>query len=437
MDKWLRNTNVVRVIALMIGILLWVVVHMEETSVPGTTSLTNREETINNVAITKKYDESLYYISSISPSNVQVILRGKESIVKKVTTSNNYTVELDMTKVGKGEHDLALTPVGFPSSLDDVEIIPRTVHVIIEEQQKKEVPVVINVKGTPAAGHKAGQPIIKPNKVYVTAPTSRLSEIDTVQGEVSVDKADSAVTKQVKLQAYDKNGKQLTVDMNPQVVDVEIPITSPFQTIPLQIKITGEPMKGFAIASIVQNPDKVTVYGTQDVVNKMEFYQGPQLNLQNINATKEFTLDIPLTNTIKQVDPAKVTVQVEIVPSETKAFENIPIMIIGQNDGFNTKVITPDTGKINIALEGAPAIMEALKPQDVQAIVDVSNLPPGQHVISVTLNLPSFVKKGALQDIKATVEISEKTPASAGPTSVPTVPTPSESQGAKPTTSTR
>ncbi|MBP1996819.1 CdaR family protein [Paenibacillus eucommiae] len=414
MDKWLRNTNVVRVVALVIGILLWVVVHMEESSAPGTTSLSNREETINNVAITKKYDESLFYISSIEPSNVQVILSGKESLVKKVTTSNTYRVELDLTKVGKGEHDLALIPVGFPSSLV-VEVVPRTVHVVIEELQKKEVPVVINVTGTPAEGLKAGQPIIKPNKVYVTAPTSRLNEIETVRGEVSVDKANAAVTKEVRLQAFDADGKEVQVVMNPQVVDVEIPITSPFQTIPLQIKLVGEPAKGFAIASVVQNTDKVTVYGAQDVVDKMEFYQGPQVNIQGINETKEYTLDIPLTNKITQVDPSKVTVQVEIVPSVTKELENIPITIIGQNDGFNTRVSVPESARINITVEGAPDIIEQIKAQDVQAIVDVSNLPPGQHEINVSLNLPSFVKKGILQDIKTTVEISEKTPKSAGP----------------------
>jgi YbbR domain-containing protein len=414
MDKWLRNTNVVRIVALILGILLWVVVHMEENSVTGTNPLSNREETINNVAITKKYDESLYYISSINPSNVQLIVRGKDSDVKKVTASHNYTVELDLTKVGKGEHDLALTPVGFPSTLV-VDIIPRTVHVVIEEKQKKEVPVVINVKGTPASGLKAGQPIIKPNKVYISAPTSRLNEIETVRGEVSVDKAESAVTKQVKLLAYDKNGREVAVDMNPQVVDVEVPITSPFQTIPLQLKITGEPSKGFAIASVVQNPDKVTVYGSQDTVNKMEFYQGPELNLQDVNASKEYTLDIPIMDKTTQVDPAKVTVQVEIVPSVTKAVENVPITIIGQNDGFNTKVITPNNGKVNITVEGAPKIIESLKVQDVQAIVDVSNLPPGQHEVSISLNLPSFVKKGPLQDIKVTVEISAKAASTTAP----------------------
>jgi YbbR domain-containing protein len=204
------------------------------------------------------------------------------------------------------------------------------------------------------------------------------------------------------------------------VVDVEVPITSPFQTIPLQLKITGEPLKGYAIASIVQTPDKVTVYGKQDVVDKMEFYQGPVLNLQNVNASNEYSLDIPLlADKITQVDPAKVSVQVEIVPSVTKALENIPITIVGQNDGFNTKVITPDTGKINITVEGAPGIIDAIKAQDVQAIVDVSNLPPGEHQVIVSFNLPSFVKKGAIQDVAATVEISSKAQASTGPSASP------------------
>ncbi|MCD1260397.1 hypothetical protein B5M42_016480 [Paenibacillus athensensis] len=414
MDKWLRNTNVVRVVALVIGILLWVVVHMEESTVSENSPLGTREETINNVAITKKYDESRFYISSMDPSNVQIILRGKASSVKKVTTSNNYTIELDLTHVGKGQHDLALNAVGIPSDLE-VQIIPRTVHVAIEEQQKKEVPVVIQVTGTPAAGLKAGQPIIKPNKVYITAPTSRLDEIEEVRGEVSVEGAQSAVTKQVRLTAADKNGKELALDMTPQVVDVEIPITSPFQTIPLQLKVEGEPAKGFAIASIVQTPDKVTVYGTQDDVDKLEFYQGPQLNLQDIKESKEYSLDVPLRNKVTQVDPAKVNVKVEVVPSVTKAFENIPVTIIGQNETFNTKVILPESGKVNVSLEGAPDLMDALKAQDVQAIVDVSNLPPGQHELSVTLNLPSFVKQNAPQELKATVEISEKTPKLARP----------------------
>jgi len=409
MDKWLRNTNVVRVVALIISIFLWVVVHLDQKSVVGSSPIRERVETINNVAITTKYDESHYFISSMSPANVQVVINGKESAVKKVTASNSYQIQLDLTQVGKGDHQLPLTPIGFPSDVE-VQIVPRTVHVVIEELQMKEVPVVINLKGTPAAGLKAGQPIVKPNKVYITAPTSKLSLIENVYGEVSVDKAQSAVTKQVRLQAFDKDGKEVAVNLNPTVVDVEVPITSPFQTIPLQLKLSGEPLKGFAISSVTQTPDKITVYGTQEEVSRLEFYQGPQLNVQDIKETKDYTLDIPLRNKVTQLDPSKVTVHVEVVPSVTKAIENVPITIIGQNESYNTKVTAPDTGKLNITVEGAPALIDQLKTEDIQAILDVSNLPPGKHELKVTLNLPTYVKLGMPQEVKATVEISEKAP---------------------------
>jgi YbbR domain-containing protein len=83
-------------------------------------------------------------------------------------------------------------------------------------------------------------------------------------------------------------------------------------------------------------------------------------------------------------------------------------MIIGQNNVYDTRIANPESGKIDIEVEAAPSILEKLKPQDVLAIVDVSNLPPGSHTIPVTINLPQFVKKLS-PDITAEVVISPKT----------------------------
>ncbi|WP_248928967.1 YbbR-like domain-containing protein [Paenibacillus hamazuiensis] len=407
MDKWLRNTNVVRIIALAVGILLWVVVHLEDRSIPGGSGAALTEYTISNVAVTPRYDSNQFFVQSIEPPQVVVTLSGKESALKKVSTSG-YSVELDLTKVGKGEHVLPLTPVNFPPSVI-VKIYPASVKVVLEEKVKKEVPVTINVTGTPATGLKAGQPIIKPNRVIVTMPSSRVDDTDSVRADVSVDKAQTAVSKQVRLVAYDKNGKVIEgAAIDPPVVDVEVPITSPFTTVPLQLKLAGETARGFSVASITKSTDKVTAYGPQEVVDKMEFYEGPAINLQDLKETKDLTLDIPLKNKITQVEPSKVDVRIEVVPSVYKTLEGISFSIVGQNDLYDTKVLVPETGKLNVTVEGAPAVLDKLKPEDIQAIVDISNLPPGQHELPVTLNLPTFVKKGPQQDFKVTVEISAK-----------------------------
>ncbi|MEK3912593.1 YbbR-like domain-containing protein [Paenibacillus sp. FSL H7-0331] len=409
MDRWLRNTNVVKILALVIGILLWAVVHMEDNTLPGTSNNGVREEQISNVTVTPKYDSNQFYVQTMDPAEVIVTLSGKEAALKKAMLSK-YSVEVDLTNLGKGERIVPLTPVGFPSGVT-VRVSPSNAKVVIDEKSNKQMPVTINVTGMPAVGLKAGQPIVKPNKVTVTLPSGSIDAVESVRAEVNVEKAQSAVSNKAKLVAYDKTGKTMELaTINPAVVEVEVPITSPFTTVPLQLKLSGEPPKGFSVASLVQNVDKVTVFGTQDVLNRLEFYEGPNINLADLKEEKEYTLnlDIPLRNKATQMDPAKVEVKINIVASATKTLEQVPLSIIGQNDGFDTKVVLPETGKINFVAEGAPAILDKVKVQDVQAILDVSNMPPGRYEIPVSWNLPTFIKKSTPQDFKATVEISAK-----------------------------
>jgi YbbR domain-containing protein len=410
MDQWLRNTNVVKILALIIGILLWAVVHMEDNTLPGTGGTGVREQQISNVAVTPKYDTGQYYVQSIDPAQVIVTLSGKDASLKKALSISNYSVEVDLTNLGKGEHIVPLTPVNFPSNIT-VRVSPSTAKVVLDEKSNKQMPVTINVTGIPGVGLKAGQPIVKPNKVTVTLPSGSIESVESVRADVNVEKAQAAVSNKARLVAYDKSGKIMEMAaINPPVVDVEVPITSPFTTVPLQLKLVGEPPRGFSVASLIQNVDKVTVFGTQDILNRMEYYEGPTINLADLKEEKEYTLnlDIPLRNKATQLDPAKVEVKINIVASATKTLEQVPLSIVGQNDGFDTKVVVPETGKITFVAEGAPAILDKIKAQDVQAILDVSNLPPGRHELPVTWNLPTFIKKGPQQDFKATVEISAK-----------------------------
>ncbi|PZE19535.1 CdaR family protein [Paenibacillus xerothermodurans] len=410
MDQWLRNTNVVKVVALIIGILLWALVQMEDNTLPGTNGNGVREEQITNVAVTPKYDSARFHLASIEPAEVVVTLTGKESALRRALNASNYAVVLDLTDVEKGERIVPLTPVGFPSDVT-VQISPPSAKVIVDEKSNKQMPVTINVTGIPDVGLKAGQPVVKPNKVTVTVPSAMIDAVESVRADVNVEKAQSAVSTTARLVAYDKDGKPLdTATINHPVVEVEVPITSPFTTVPLQLKLLGEPPPGLSVASLVQNTDKITVYGPQDVLNRMEYYEGPSINLAELTEEKEYTitLDVPPQDKVTQLDPEQVEVKINIVPSVTKTLEQIPLSIIGQNDGFNTEVVLPETGRLNLVVEGAPALLEKAKAQDTQAILDVSNLPPGRHVIPVTWNLPTFIKKAAQQDFTATVEISAR-----------------------------
>lgn len=422
MDKWLRSNNVVKVVAVLISVLLWVVVHMDsQNNAPTSSSPITKDVSINNVSVTVNYDKDQYNIVSMDPPEVTVLLSGTNEAALKKMNTNTFKIEADLTDRGAGTHSVVLRAVGTTSIIPSavhVEIVPQTVRVVLEEKQKKEVPVVINVTGTPAPGYKAGQPVIKPNRVHVTVPSSMLDQVESARAEVSVDKATGVVSKQVKLVAYGKDGKPIDGTVSPQVVDVEIPITNPFKTMPLPIKTVGRPAAGYAVASLQQKIDQVTVYAPQDVLDKLDFYDGLQVDLNGLTEDKTFTLDVPLKEKVTQVDPAKIEIKVSVVPSQTRTVDNIPLRIVGQSEGYTTTLVAPDNQAISAMIEGAPALLNGLKLQDVQAIVDVSNLPPGKHEVAINLSLPAFLMKAAQQpELKATVEIAAK-----GASPTPSVP---------------
>lgn len=402
----MRNTNVVKVVALCIAILLWVVVRLDVRTSPEANTPALRSSTISNVMVQPIYDNTRYSIVSIDPPEVTVVLRGKESAIRRINP-NNFQIKVDLSKQEPGTFYLPLKPADALPSDVTVEIIPDRVKVVMEAKEMKEVPVVINVTGTPAEGYRVGQPIVNPNRVYVTVPAGMKDNVESARAEINVDKATSSVSKQAKLVVYDKNGKPVDGAVSPPVVSVEVPITVPFKTMPLQIKWKGQPDKGFAVAAVKQTPDQVAVYGPQKELDQMEFYGGPQVDLTGLKEDKVFTLDIPVNNKEFQVDPVRAEVKVSIVPSVTKTFDYIPLTISGQNDGLDTKVVTLENGALSLTVEGAPAVIDKLRPQDVQAIVDVSNLPPGTYDINVNIGLPAFVKNVNGTN-KVTVKISPK-----------------------------
>ncbi|MEB3103749.1 CdaR family protein [Ferviditalea candida] len=411
MDRWLNNMYVVRVIALVLGLLLWAVVHMDTTKTTTTsTAPLYGAEDISKVSIeTVGLDKNHYHLVSISPSTVTVRISGKTSSLNLVNTTN-FQVLLDLSNVTEGAQIVPLKLEKLKDFPEDVsaEVLPSSVTVKVEKNLKKEMPVTIDLGGSPAEGLVAGTPIINPSRVHVTVPESRQNDIQFVRGKVPVDGAKSAVVTQVKLAAYNADGKEVPASISPSIVDVEVPITSPFKRIPLQIKLTGELPEGYSIAAFHQSAGQVTVYGPQKELDAMQFYTGPQIDLTNMKSDKTFVLDIPLKGKVTQVDPNQMTVELTIVPSARKKLDQVGILISGENNQYATKVTNPANGKIDLILEGAPATIEKMGAEDVQAFVDVSNLPIGKYELPLMLNLPPYVRKAPNQDLKVSVEISER-----------------------------
>jgi YbbR domain-containing protein len=407
MDKWLQNKNVVRVASVAMAILLWVVVHLDQQAASPSNTPVIKTRMISDVVVQIiGLDESQYHIRSLEPSRVSVLLRGQERDINRVSPNGEQgRVVLNLSGVGAGDHIISLQAEGFPAGVE-ASVYPAEAKVSIEPIQSQEMPVDIKLRGTPPAGWTVGEPLSDPRTVRVTAPESRLKQIVSIQGEVDISAADGDITIEKNLAAVDAEGNPVEAVIEPETVQVRVPVTMPSQVIPLHVEIVGEPADGFSVAGIRQNVSAVTVYGPPEVLKRLKRYDGATVDISGIRNDREFSVRIPLKENIQFVQPDTLEVRVDIVPSRTKQFAQVPVTVTGQSDKMKTFIREPSGGRVDITLEGAPQILEKIGAEDIRASADVQGLPAGVHEVPLRIEVPEFVKVSSGANLRITVEIA-------------------------------
>jgi YbbR domain-containing protein len=415
-DKWLNHPTAVKLIALALGILMWAVVHFNPSeSSPNNVSSLLETRVIDAVNI-QPYglDERNYVLLGLEPKTVKLKVRGTRSDLLAAKT-NDYRIQVDLRTVGEGKHTLNLDE-NLPRGIQLVEMTPATVTVDVEALQIKEFEVNILTEGNPAKGYKVGTPIIKPsNRVHVTLPKNELAQVERVGTSISIDgEKETLKNKSVKLTAYDQEGRIIKdAIIDPAVVEVEIPITNPFKTVPLQFKLLGHMPAGLSIASFKADVEQVTVYGPQEALDKIDFIE-VDVQQDNLKNSGQVTVPLKVVAPIIEISPKQININIEVLLSSTRLLEGLPITWSGLGDGLTVKIIEPSTGKADITIKGAPAILDRLKPGDVSVVADLSGRGPGTYTVPLVVNLERFMEQaGGTSNI--TVEITDTVPASANP----------------------
>jgi len=408
MDRWLSNPTVLKILSVVIGILLFAVVHFDPESTPNQVASTIDTREFSAVKIgTRGLDPDTQYLRSIEPSTVQLLVEGR--LADLVSTVPDVWV--DVTGLGEGVHDLVVR-YDIPGRVELRSISPTRVKVDIVPVQTKEFEAVIRTEGTPANGYKVGDPIVKPNnRVFVQMPKDQLNTVAYVGAVINVEGVEANVVEQkVRLAAYDMNGNEIEgAVLNPNVVEVEVPITKPYKKLPLEIQLTGRLPVGMSIASFKPSTDTVTVYGPQETLDRMEFYDNVYLNLSTVQRSGIVTLNLEPSGDLAQIEPRQVEIEIVLEPSETITLPHIPITTAGLAEGMKAHFIVPENGTVDLNVTGAPSVLEDLTAKDVQVVADLNGLPTGTHMVVLDVHLPQFVAQAFPQRLMATVEITDGT----------------------------
>jgi YbbR domain-containing protein len=412
-DKWLNHPTAVKLMALTIGIIMWAVVHFEPDTSPNNTASLIATKTIDGVIVEPfGLDERNFVLLGIEPLTVKLTVKGVRSDMR-TAGKEDYKLQVDLRAVGEGTHTLPVRVENLPRGVEFVEMSSGSVTVIVEALQTKEFEVDIRTQGSPAEGYITGTPIVKPtNRVHVTLPKHTLAQVSRVGAVLKVDGQTSVIkNKSVKLAVFDESGKVIEgAFIDPAVVEVEVPITNPFKTVPLQFVMTGQMPPGLSIGNFEPDVEQVTVYGPKEALDSIDFIEA-DLQLNKLSKSGKVTIPLPISGSITQISPAEVNVNVEVVLSDTRSLEGLPINWRGLGQGLSVKVVEPATGKADIKVKGSPARLGRLQPGDVTVDADLTGKGPGTHTVQLIVNSPRFIEQsGGTSTV--IIEITADVPAS-------------------------
>ncbi len=477
MDKLFKSNWFVKIISFLLALMLYTVVSANQHSPNNSASLLGKSEqsTVVTEDLQVKVDTDKYIVSG-APDKVNVQLKGPSELILKAKLLQSQPAYIDLTGKKAGTYS-AKVQADFPSGLK-VTPNPGKVTVTVQKKITKTRKVNIDVlnQDSVSGDYTVGAPEPSPGSVQVTGGQDTVNNISFVKGVVDVKNANEDVEQRVKLNAYDRDGNQLDVTINPAYATVKVPIAKTAESFPLNVKVEGKPADGYQIEATDVTPQKVMVYGDQKVLDAIGKLDDVTVNAEGLKDDKTFTVDIPVPKGADHVEPKTAKVKVKVISnkdsaaqkktssadtanqtsdsgttgndtsgdssatadsapsgasdnndnaaadqqSATRLFKNIPINVNGLDKGTQSiAFLDPDSQAVDVKLTGEKSVIDKTDISDITADINIDGLKNGKHTVPIHLSYPDGLKKGTDQ-LAAKIELSDASSKDSSKSSSPT-----------------
>ena len=248
-----------RLLSLLLSVVLWaVVMDMDNPERPRT--FDNIPVRISGAAVLQQ-QTGLSLIEG-ADSTVKITLRGPSKTLGDIKASQ-IAASVDISGLTEAnEYDLPVSVTVSRSGLEVEYISPSKVHVRVDKVDTKDIPVDVNVTGTPADGCRAGKPTSPVSTITVQGPAAELTNVAKAVAVIDVTGAESTLTNiECPVTLYDRDGTVVAsqhITSKTEKIKVTVPMYN-IDTLPLTVtlkdggKLTAHQVK-YSI-----NPESVKV----------------------------------------------------------------------------------------------------------------------------------------------------------------------------------
>lgn len=386
MSRWLGRNLSSLFLSLLLAFFFWAVA--TEAKDP---TLDAPFDTSIPIEVTGLDEGMLAY--GMNGTRVRVELRAPQS-VWQMLSSDNMRAYIDLSEVSTGTLTVPIRVDVQVAPAQVLKITPAEVSLIIEHIAEKEITVTTRLQGTPLFGFRADEPEVVPQTVRVRGPALWVDRVTQAQVTISVQGEQSDVRGDYQPVLVDQNEYAVAnVESIPKAVTINVPV-SPLgyvRDLPVTIAWEGQPASGYRISNLVIDPQIVKVYGRVEVVREVPGYLLTQpVSLDTLTQSLTTTVALQMPEGLSLISPPRpyVTVSLTIEAIQTGLTLAVTPTLRGLSLDMSA---TPNVDAVVLILSGPLAVMEHLQVQDVEVVLDLTNLMPGDYTIIPVVAVPEGV----------------------------------------------
>lgn len=386
MSRWLGKNIGLILISLLLALFFWAVA--TESGDPTQEGQFPTSIPIETVGLG---DDKMAY--DIESDRVRVGLKAPKSVWDSMTIDDLHAY-IDLTGVATGTLTL---PIQFDARVSPIQLrdmVPKETTLTVEFIAEKELTVTVKSVGTPVFGYRAEAPEILPQTVRVRGPASLVEKVTQAQVSVAVGEQLSDVQSDLTPELLDVNEEPVpNVNVIPKTVTVNVPIwqSDYVRDIAVTLAIVGQPEPGYRVAGIVYDPQVVTVYGRSDILESAPGYLRTQIiNLEGMTQSLTTTVGLQMPSGLYVISKPRPVVTASLRIEVIQSGLNLEVKpeIQGLSTGMTASV---DIENVVLILSGPLAVMEKVKVDDVQVLLDITGLLPGEYSIIPDVTVPNEV----------------------------------------------
>lgn len=408
--------------ALVVAIFIWLLATQE--SHPMRTLGTFPSASEAGLPVTVRNVPAGQAAYDLAPRTVRLKLRGIDDALRELSP-DDFTASVDLNDTS-AEVESATLPVTVRCSgcaRRGIRVIgwePTEVTLSLAEAVSETRQVLAVPSDESPAGYTRGYDI-KPSQLVLSGARPALARVRQVVAPLQMG-ADSSANRfpAVTVQALDADGEVVPdVVADPSAVDVAVVLKRREFEVAVKPEVRGVDAvaNGFYLTSISVSPQFVQLEGPSELVQSIrEGGAIPTLPLdlsgRSGDVQRRVGLVLPRGVTATNAaDGVTVTVKLESLPGTISL--DAPVIVTRLGPGLETVSITPDT--VSVLVSGPRPLLEQLQPGQLQAIVDLDGLGPGQYRVVPKIEMPADIQERSVTPDEVEIVIRASGSATATP----------------------